>query len=341
MNPLRAWNTFWFGPVSARPLGLFRVVFGLIFLANLAFLAFDIDYWFSDIGLLQGNEAREIAGPLRLSPLQWIQDPLSVRLFFGATALIACSFTLGWHTRTSGILLYLAMLSIHHRNLLTASGADCLVMVMTFYLMLSPCGAAFSLDALRVARRRGTLAEPLILPWSYRLLQIQLCVIYFTTAAFKCNGATWLNGTALHFVVNNTEVGRPFLVGLAQYPLVINIMTHGAILLEFILAFFLWFRATRRWAILAGISLHGGIMLMVNIPIFGEMMVACYLTFLSPDEVDSLLSRLNPRTWLARFRRTERSLSIPWRYDSPVGVPAPHRHEGAREHEPVALPSGH
>ena len=25
MNPLRAWNTFWFRPVSARPLGAFRV----------------------------------------------------------------------------------------------------------------------------------------------------------------------------------------------------------------------------------------------------------------------------------------------------------------------------
>ena len=30
MNPIRAWNRFWFAPVSARPLGAFRVVFGLL-----------------------------------------------------------------------------------------------------------------------------------------------------------------------------------------------------------------------------------------------------------------------------------------------------------------------
>lgn len=36
MNPWRAWNTFWFGPISARPLGAFRIVFGLVVLANLA-----------------------------------------------------------------------------------------------------------------------------------------------------------------------------------------------------------------------------------------------------------------------------------------------------------------
>ena len=36
MNPLRAWNIFWFGPISARPLGAFRIAFGVIALANLA-----------------------------------------------------------------------------------------------------------------------------------------------------------------------------------------------------------------------------------------------------------------------------------------------------------------
>jgi MFS family permease len=34
MNPIRAWNAFWFGPISARPLGAFRIVFGLIALCT-------------------------------------------------------------------------------------------------------------------------------------------------------------------------------------------------------------------------------------------------------------------------------------------------------------------
>ena len=33
----------------------------------------------------------------------------------------------------------------------TASGADVLLMLMAFYLMLSPCGAAYSLDARRAS----------------------------------------------------------------------------------------------------------------------------------------------------------------------------------------------
>src|SRR3954453_4362103 len=119
MNPVQAWNRFWFAPTSARPLGVFRIIFGLLALANLALLSVDIDYWFTDAGLLRGEEARNVAGSMRHSPLQWIQDPTSVHIFFAATAVLALLLTLGWRTRVVGVLFYLAMLSIHHRNILT------------------------------------------------------------------------------------------------------------------------------------------------------------------------------------------------------------------------------
>src|SRR4051812_29213927 len=156
MNPVRAWNAFWFGPISARPLGAFRIAFGLLVLANLAVAAVDLDYWYTGAGLLQGAEAREVAGPLRPSVLQWGPDPVSVRIWFAATALAAVGLTVGWHTRVMGILVYLAMLQIHHRNIVTNSGADALLLILAFYVMLSPSGAAYSLDARRAARRRGT-----------------------------------------------------------------------------------------------------------------------------------------------------------------------------------------
>ena len=315
MNPLRAWNAFWFGPISARPLGAFRIAFGVVALANLALLTADFDHWFTDAGLLHGTEAREAAGPLRLSPLQWVQDPTSVRVAFAATAVVAVLFTLGWRTRMMGVVLYLGMLSIHHRNVSTASGADVLLMVLAFYLMLSPCGAAYSLDARRASRKRGTLAEPLIVPWAQRLIQLQVGLVYFNTAVLKADGTTWLDGTALHFVLNNSEVGRFSLDPLTQYPLAINALTLGGLVIEFALAFLLWFRATRPWAILAGMGLHAGILLTVNIPIFGELMIATYLTFLAPDELDALLRRLDPRNWLDR--RQSRRPAIPGRVDGP------------------------
>jgi hypothetical protein len=325
MNPIRAWNTFWFRPISGRPLGVFRIVIAVLVLCQLGSLSVDLDYWLTDRGVLQGTDARELAGPLRPSPLQYVQDPVSVRCFFAGTAALAVLMGLGWRTRAVSVLLFLAMLSIFHRTIPTNCGPDNLLMLILFYLMLSPCGAAYSLDARRAARRRGgTAAEPLIVPWGQRLIQLHLCLIYFDTAVLKCHGSSWLDGTAMHYVLNNPEVGRFDLSALSQYPLMLNVMTHGALFAEFALAFLLWSRSVRPWVIATGLALHAGVLLVVNVPLFGELMTACYLCFLTPEELDTALHALDPRRLLRPGRHTAERAVIPGRVDAAQGLPGPH-----------------
>jgi hypothetical protein len=332
MSPLGAWNRFWFGLVSARPLGMFRILFGGFVLVHLALSTVDLDHWYTDAGLLRGNEARLVAGPLRLSPLQWIQDPVSVRIAFAAIAAVAAGFTVGWRTRVMSMLLYLGLLSLYHRNISTICGLDQVMMITSFYLMLSPCGAALSLDARRLARKRGgTPAEPLIVPWAQRLIQIQLCVIYFDTAVIKCQGTTWLGGTALHYVLFNHEFGQFNLEWLTRYPLVVNVLTLAALLVEFALAFLLWFRPTRRWVALAGLALHAVIVPLINVPLFGEQMTATYLLFLDPDELDGLFRALDPRRCFGRRRQNNNSPTHSRRMDLPSGLPGWHQLELAFE----------
>jgi hypothetical protein len=301
MNPLKDLNRFLFGPISARPLGVFRIVFGVLLLVYLALMSVEFDHWYTGAGLLQGTEAIEAAGPLRFSPLQYVNDPTIAHVFFAFTVLVAVAFTVGWHTRMMSILLYLSMLSLYHRNVGSNGGPDAVPAILTFYMMLCPCGAACSLDALRAARKRGTAAEPLITPWAVRLLQMQICLIYFQSCVIKCQGPMWMSGTTVHYILFLREFRVFDMEWLAQYPLVINAMTHGALLIEFSLAFWLWFRPTRRWAILGGVLLHMGIRPILNVPGFGEVMIASYLTFLAPDELDALLRFLDPRPRLARL----------------------------------------
>ena len=321
MNPIRDWNAFWFKPVSARPLGALRILYGLIALVNLAFISIDFDYWYTGVGLQQGPEARELAGPLRFSPLQYYQDPAVGHAVWVATAVAAILFTVGWHTRVMSVLLYLGTLSLYHRNIVTNCGPDALLTILSFYLMLSPCGAAYSLDALRAKKRRGgTAAEVLIVPWAQRLIQCQICLIYFNTAVWKCIGYTWANGTALHYVLHNPEVGRLSLDPLSDYTLLISVLTHGALLTEFLLAFLLWFRATRPWVIALGVLLHIGIEFIVNAPLFGPLMMACYVAFLPVEEWDALVRRVNP--FRARVRREPPQAG--GRIDPPTAIPGPH-----------------
>jgi hypothetical protein len=112
MNPLKDWNRFFFGPISARPLGAFRIVFGVLILIYLGIMSVEFDHWYTGAGLLQGTEAQEAAGPFRFSPLQYVTDPTVAQLFYALTVCVAVGFTLGWRTRLMSILLYICMLSL-------------------------------------------------------------------------------------------------------------------------------------------------------------------------------------------------------------------------------------
>ena len=315
-NPIRVWNRFFFQLQSARPLGLIRICYGLLALANLALCAVEMDHWYSETGLLQGNQARILAGKLLNSPLHFLQSPRDVRIAFGFTALAALGLTIGWRTKLMSILYYAAMISLHNRNTASSSGADVLLLVFGFNLMISPCGAAYSIDSWLANRKRGTNAEPLILAWSLRLTQIQICLVYALAGILKCNGNLWINGSALHYVFNNTEVGRLNLSSLSNYPVLINLMTYSAVLFELSLAFLLWFRAVRPAVIMMGIMLHLGILASVNIPIFGELMWTGYIAFLTPPEFAVLMRVINVPGW---FRRSE---ATPAALTSPVAITA-------------------
>lgn len=319
--PVRAWNRFWFAPTSARPLGAFRIVFGLVVLLNLSLLANDMDAWFTDAGYIRGTEAHELAGPnwsesvnvpKRWSPLQLDRRPSVVKLAFAFTAISAVLFTLGWRTKIASVGLYAGMLSIHHANIQTDSGADVLLMIMCFLMMLSPCGAAYSLDSRRKAIKLGGAYSALIAPWSQKLICLQVSIAYFVTGLLKAEGKTWADGTALHFILNNGEARR-FTLGLTAYPSVLNAMTLWTVVFEFAVAFLLWFRAARPAMIAMGVMLHVGIWFTVNIPIFGELMMASYLCYLSADEWARVASVIDPRRWFAR--RKNASATIPGRVD--------------------------
>ncbi len=348
IHPLRAWNRFFFQPTSARPLGAIRILYGLLAMANLAFCAVDLELWYTDQGLIQGDAIRAIAGRFQHSPLHYLQDPASIRAAFAFTAAAAFFLTIGLRSRLMSILFYLGMLSIQMRNTMSSSGADVLMMTFAFHLMLSPCGAAYSVDAWIERRKRGGAeAEALMLPWTLRLIQVQISLIYLVAGVLKAGGAYWQNGTALHYVFTNTEVRRLDLSFLCEYPTLINLMTYGAVLGELMLAFFLWFRACRPFVLWVGVLLHLGILISINIPCFGEAMWIGYLAFLTPPEFNNLVAAIDVRRMFRRGRsRVEaanEAASIPFpststiRIDGPAPPPRPHFAEP--EHSRAPAPS--
>ena len=153
MNPFKDWSRFLFGPISAKPLGVFRIWLGILILIYLAIMSVEFDHWYTRAGVYRSFESKEAAAPLRFSPLHYTENPQVAHAVFALAIMSAVGFTLGWHTRIMTIVLWVCMLSLYHRNVTSNGGPDVLPVLFPFYMMFCPSGAAYSLDALRNSRK--------------------------------------------------------------------------------------------------------------------------------------------------------------------------------------------
>jgi hypothetical protein len=178
------------------------------------------------------------------------------------------------------------------------------------YLAVGPSGDAYSLDRLLRKRRTGA-PVPVRHSWTanltIRLIQLHMCVIYLFAAISKLTGPAWWDGTALWMAFGNLEYQSLNMTWIADYPYLINVLTHVTILweLSYVLthvtilwelsyAALVWPRLTRPIALALAVPLHLGIGVCLGMMTFGLIMLVGNLAFVPPEVIRSLLSRRQP-----------------------------------------------
>jgi len=289
------WNAFWFAPQTGRVLGLYRIVIGLLTIYSFCLWAKDAAVFFSDDGVLTTRTLQSTLGRECHTLLKWIGSPLGVRLALGALFAAGLAFTVGYHTRISSVVLYILVVSFHERNNLVLNGGDTVLRTMLFFFLFAPSGAAFSVDSL-LRRLRSPGAEPLLIsPWAQRMMQVQVALIYFTTAYAKTRGELYHNGSAMYYVFGLVDFNVRGVEQLMNLPLVYSSLTFAVLLVEVSIPFLLWFQASRPYAVAMGLLAHGWIMVFMTIPVFGLLMVATYFPFFTEAELSTALERIRRR----------------------------------------------
>ena len=121
----------------------------------------------------------------------WCERPANEYLLFDIWAASLACLTVGLCTRPASVIALLLTVSFHLRIVQTTNGGDSVARCGLFYLMLAPAGAVWSVDAWVMRRWRAWRGAPpapspvLIPAWPVRLMQIQLCLIYFFTGLVK------------------------------------------------------------------------------------------------------------------------------------------------------------
>jgi hypothetical protein len=293
---VNSWNDFFFRPQRPTPIALFRILFGIVNIANLVLLRPDWFTWYGAHAVMSMETMSKLSSGARLNLFVLLpQTDFAVDVFFWIFMACAISLTVGFMTRFSSVAVYLFLMSIQERNFYILNGADTVMTVTGFFLMFAPAGGALSIDRLRrIWAGREVSEVPLYRPWAQRMIQVQISIGYLSTFSAKMMGNTWRNGTAVYYALRFNDFRR-FPVPFSNRLIVTKLMTWGTLAIEFSAGFLIWFRALRYAVLAAAFLLHMSIEYSMNLPIFEWIMVSTYVTFIYPEDLTKAWAWISQR----------------------------------------------
>lgn len=131
--------------------------------------------------------------------------------------------------------------------------------------------------------------------WPFRLVQIQMCLIYFSTGGLKWGGKPWVDGYALYQVVHNDSlygcwVNPDWMFG---YTAPLKLLTHATMWQELGIIPLLWFPQTRKVAIFVVIMFHLSLDLTMSLNCFHWVMIIGWCSFLIQPSLPPATLRQN------------------------------------------------
>jgi hypothetical protein len=306
------WQRFWHEPVRAERLAITRIFLALALLTDQLF-----QYWphfemfYGPEGVApEGTHDEWLLKNWHWTILLFNTDNLAVvSALFWTRVGLTVAFLAGFLTRVVSMALWFLTLCFVNRNPALRNGAEDVLMVGLFLLMLAPCGRAFSVDCWLRRCRTGERGPFTTSAWPLRLIQIQVCMIYLSTGLAKLirsidiyelmdgnwleaiEKGTWWMGTSIHYVLNDTTMSR---WSYAELPLpfwMTAIATYLSVGWETLFPILVMCRWTRKWALWFGVLFHLGIYLTIEVGWFGFYTVSLYGVWIPGEFWDRLLRR--------------------------------------------------
>jgi hypothetical protein len=269
---------FLFGQVSVVPLAVLRILTGAISFAFAWSLFGDLDPLLSRLRAPAEGEILwwQFAPDLPLAGLQI----LCLGLMAASAAL-----ALGTRTRAAAWAVFLLTLFLQRYNPAMFNGGDFILRgVLQLGVALGPSGSYLSLDA-RHRSQEATTVEA----WPLRFIQLHISIGYLLTAYLKVRGQQWIEGTALWYALNLTDLRRIDIPSWLIAPPIGKLLTWSTLAVEVFVGIGVWWRRSLPFALIAGVALHLGIALTMEIGFFSLIMVASYVAFLPVEAFQRLL----------------------------------------------------
>lgn len=226
LGAFRAWVVDCFS-LDVRSLALFRMALALILLCDLGIRAGELTTFHSDAGIVPRSRLTE-NGYGSIHALSG-SVPFETGLF-AVHALFALAMLVGYRTRLATFVSCFLLISLHLRNPLVLQGGDALLRVLLFWGIFLPLGAVWSVDAhsteARVPKRTLAIGSAALI--------LQLCFLYWFSAALKNDPAWTRDGTAVAQALHIDQLVKPAGQVLLGYPELCRVLTYATFALELV-----------------------------------------------------------------------------------------------------------
>jgi predicted DCC family thiol-disulfide oxidoreductase YuxK len=312
------WNGLFFTPADPTPLGVIRIVVGLLTFWSLFIFGLDLHDYFGSTGWADPDVVWQTQA--QRQPFAWsfwfsIPDHLLRPVWLACLAIVGL-YTAGLFSRVTAILTWIIIVSTVRRVPVALYGFDQIISTLALYLAATfASGQSVSLDRFlrrwrdaRAAARSQRLTVPkggrsvitlesgvprptIAANLALRLIQLHLAFIYAMAGLAKVQGPSWWNGLALWGTMAAGEFVTRDFTALAAWPLVLNAATHASLAFELLYAIFIWIPIFRPLMIAGAVVLHVGIAIVApGLTEFGLAMIAGNLAFCSAAWLRSLVT---------------------------------------------------
>lgn len=314
----RGWDTFLFRPSDPTPVGLIRLGLGLLLLWDFAILGMDLHAFLGSTGWADPEALAffRLGEQDRWSWSLWSFVPDSLLLPAYLTCLVVLlAFTVGLWSRWTAVLAWVILVSTVRRVPVAVFGFDQAASMIALYLAATGAsGRAVSVDRFlerfkgtRREVQRGSSVRPFDGPVGdgrppasvaanlcLRLIQVHLCIIYGLAGLAKLQHPIWWEGWALGSLLGYSEFRPLDLTWLARWPMLLMLLSHGALWLEVLYPVLVWVVKMRPLVVASAVALHLGIAVTMGLYEFAAAMIVANLAFVSGPWLRSLATGTDP-----------------------------------------------
>jgi Vitamin K-dependent gamma-carboxylase len=286
-NPLRGvWQrflAFLFPAENDTWLAVFRIGLGVQVTLYALFLSSDWHNLFASSGKgLVGRDVGEAISSFDsafIPKLHWLIE-IGRHLNVGEEAMLTVTWvallsaggllSLGLLSRPAAIAAWFLHLCAAESGGLLAYGADNFMTTALFYLMLSPIPDRYSIDQWVTQRKEK---NPVALGFWRRVLQVNLCFVYFVGGLAKFLGSGWWNGTNLWRALIRPPFNLISPDVLIHFRYILPLLGISIFILELGYPAFIWLKSTQRIWLASILAMHAAIGLLMGLYLFALVMI--------------------------------------------------------------------